>query len=45
MVVAVVTTVERPEWIPEPPAVSRLSHAAAPRPPTSLLRMHCALIV
>jgi len=44
-VIAVLTTVERPLWIPEPPAISRLSPAAVPRPPTSLLRMHCALII
>lgn len=32
-------------WIPEAPVRTVSSDAAIPRPPTSLLRLHCALII
>lgn len=44
-VIAILATVEQTEWIPEPPSITRLSPAAVPRPPTSLLRLHCALTI
>lgn len=43
--IAVLPGDERTDWIPEPPTIARFSPGAVPRPPTSLLRLHCALIV
>lgn len=43
--VAVLSSVAPAGWVPEPPSIARLSPAAVPRPPTSLLRLHCALII